>query len=69
MLLCRNFWPYLDAFKREELASKLEKKLDESSLVVIGDYDTSEAKTDELLMQHNFIPTTVKYVFTKAPKI
>ena len=69
VLLCRNFWPYLDAFKREEFASKLEKKLDERSLLVIGDYDIYEAKTDELLIQHNFIPTTVKYVFTKAPKI
>lgn len=69
VLLCRNFWPYLDAFKREELASKLGEKLDESSLVVIGDYDVHEAKTDELLMQHHFIPTTVKHVFTKAPMI
>lgn len=69
VLLCRNFWPYLDAFKREELAQKLENRLEASSLVVIGDYDMYEAKVDELLLQHNFLPTTVKNVFAKAPKI
>ena len=67
VLLCRNFWPYLDSFKREDLAQKLEKKLDETSLVVIGDYDAKAANVDELLMQHNFVPTSVEYVFTKAP--
>ena len=69
VLLCRNFWPYLDAFKREKLAQKLEDKFDESSIVVIGDYDEEDCKVSKLLMEHKFLPTAVRNVFQKGGEI
>lgn len=69
VLMCRNFWPYLDKEKQEVLAQKLEKKFDESSLVVIGNFDNEDADVNKLLMEHNFLPTSVKNVFQKSDKI
>ena len=69
VLLCRNFWPYLDAFKREKLAQKLEDKFDESSIVVIGDYDEEDCKVSKLLIEHKFLPTAVRNVFQKGGEI
>ena len=69
VLLCRNFWPYLDAFKREKLAQKLEDKFDESSIVVIGDYDEEDCTVSKLLMEHKFLPTVVRNVVQKGGEI
>lgn len=66
VLLCRNFWPYLDAFKREKLAQKLEDKFDESSIVVIGNYDEEDCKESKLLMEYKFLPTAVRNFFQKG---
>ncbi len=41
LVLCRNFWPYLDKDYREEAFEKLCKRLDETSLIVIGYFDSS----------------------------
>lgn len=54
VLFCRNFWPYLSPEKREKLATMLENKFDDTSLVIIGDYDTEKANVDKLLRNHGF---------------
>lgn len=41
LVLCRNFWPYLSKEDRNNTILELSKKLDESSLVVIGCFDDS----------------------------
>lgn len=41
LVLCRNFWPYLDKDYREEAFKKLCERLDETSLIVIGYFDCS----------------------------
>lgn len=64
VLLCRNFWPYLDTTKQELLAQKLAQKLDKTSLVAVGNFD-SECNIDKLLTKNGFIPTNVENVYTK----
>ena len=64
VLLCRNFWPYLDTTKQELLAKKLAQKLDKTSLVAVGNFD-SECNIDKLLTKNGFIPTNVENVYTK----
>lgn len=40
VLLCRNFWPYLELEKRETLLNNISKKfIDNSSLLVLGEFD------------------------------
>ena len=39
LVMCRNFWPYLDEKRAKEILRKLCSKLDESSLIVVGNYD------------------------------
>ena len=39
LLMCRNFWYYLGTDKIPEIVQKLASKIDETSLVVIGDFD------------------------------
>ena len=39
LLMCRNFWYYLGIDRIPEIVSKLAEKLDETSLLVIGDFD------------------------------
>lgn len=64
VLLCRNFWPYLDASKRILLAQKLAEKLDKTSLIVVGGFDES-CYTENLLLDNGFINCGVNHVFTK----
>lgn len=44
LVLCRNFWPYLSQTDRQETFKRLCDRLDETSLIVIGYFDTSAAK-------------------------
>lgn len=39
LVMCRNFWYYLGTDKIPEIVEKLANKIDETSLVVIGDFD------------------------------
>ena len=39
LVMCRNFWYYLGTDKIPEIVKKLSSKIDETSLVVIGDFD------------------------------
>lgn len=64
VLLCRNFWPYLDTQKQEVLAKKLAQKLDKTSLIAVGDFD-SKCNIDKLLTKNGFIPTNVENIYTK----
>lgn len=65
VLMCRNFWPYLSYKKRIELAQKLSEKFDDTSLVVIGDFDRYNGAIDELLSDNGFMGTYLKNVFIK----
>lgn len=64
VLLCRNFWPYLDTTKQELLADKLAQKLDKTSLLAVGDFDF-QCDIDNLLTKRGFVPTYVENVYTK----
>lgn len=64
VLTCRNFWPYLEPFKRELLAKKLSQKLDQTCLLVIGDFD-SQCNTPNILERNGFIETAVCHVYKK----
>ena len=44
LVLCRNFWPYLSQSDRQQTFKRLCDKLDETSLIVIGYFDTSAIK-------------------------
>lgn len=39
LVMCRNFWPYLDEKRAKEILRKLCSRLDKSSLIVMGNYD------------------------------
>ena len=45
LVLCRNFWPYLSEEDRNKTIIELSKRLDDSSLVVIGSFDDRRAIT------------------------
>ena len=64
VLLCRNFWPYIDNRRGESLAQKLSRKLDKTCLIVIGDVDY-RTSTPQLLKSNGFIETYVNNVFSK----
>lgn len=55
VLFARNFWPYLDSYEREKLASDLSKKMDSSSTLIIGDYDKMNGHVDLLLSKYGFV--------------
>lgn len=39
LILCRNMWPYLDRKTMRDTIFKMHKRLDDKSLIVIGDFD------------------------------
>lgn len=65
VLLCRNFWPYMPAQNQIELAEKLSNKLDNSSIVQIGNFDIA-AGVDKLLQNKGFKETYVKGLMKKV---
>ncbi len=68
ILLCRNFWPYLDDARRRLLIQKMQK-FDNTSLVVIGEYDTERSNIEQLLLENDFIQTHINYVYTREKPI
>lgn len=64
VLLCRNFWPYLNLETRKLLASLLSQNIGENSLLVIGSFDR-ERSTLQLLEKNGFKETFIENVFTK----
>ena len=69
VLFARNFWPYLSADERHSLAKMLSKKMDESSTLIIGDYDREQADIDTLLRMYGFEETKAVNVFEKRKKL
>ena len=65
ILFARNFWPYLACEERHELAKTLSKRMDESSTLIIGDYDKEDADIGALLRMYGFEETKVDNVFEK----
>ena len=64
VLVCRNFWNYLQSKEQIELANKLAKHLDNSCLVAIGSFDKTYG-IDKLLEQKGFKQTEIVNVFRK----
>ena len=62
VLLCRNFWPYLEAKDAANLAEKLATKMRKNSLLVIGEYDKS-FRINKMLESFGFKETDIEGVF------
>lgn len=69
VLFARNFWPYLSLDERHKLAKTLSKRMDESSTLIIGDYDREDACLDALLRMYGFEETKACNVFEKRKKL
>ena len=54
VLFCKNMWPYLSVEERHRLAKELSEHFDESCVLIIGSYDTSQLEMQELLEQYGF---------------
>lgn len=65
ILMCRNFWPYLEPHKREVLAKKISQKLDDTSLVLVGDFD-AQINVHQLLKNNGFKETGIENVYSKT---
>ena len=66
IVLCRNFWPYLDEQKSSILFDKLCKKLDKSSLLVLGSFDLSNCFSMRDILKANNYVEVYKNTFKKA---
>lgn len=64
VLFARNFWPYLSKDEIAQLAHTLGQKMDNSSTLIIGDYDR-EYGIDNILRREGFIETLTENVFEK----
>ncbi len=65
VLMCRNFWPYLSYDEKKDLAQKLSEKFDNTSLIVIGDFDCIEGAANSFLLDNGFVQSNTKNVYTK----
>lgn len=65
VILCRNVLPYLPENQRETFVKELAKRLDSTSLVVIGSFDNGH-KIDELLKANGFKHYELENVYAKA---
>ncbi len=54
IIFCRNFWPYLSPEYIDKVLLKLEENLDQSSIVVIGNFDRTTPNTAECLRNLGF---------------
>lgn len=64
VLICRNFWGYLDGKKQMELVNTLTQKLNYNSLIVIGEFDKNY-QIHQLLEARGFKETEIPCVFRK----
>lgn len=62
VILCRNFWKYLDKEKHHELAEKLYEKTKNNGLIVIGALEHKH-NIIPILLQHGFRETYVDNVY------
>ena len=67
ILFCRNFWGYISPTSRVNLANLLARRLDSSSLLVIGGFDIATS-VHQLLKKVGFERTEIFGVFRKIPK-
>ena len=54
LVFCRNFWPYLGREKTTKVLSELLQKLDNSSLIVIGEFDRTVDYVIPLFEKYGF---------------
>lgn len=64
VLFARNFWPYLSKDEITQLAHTLARKMDDSSTLIIGEYD-KEYGIDRILKREGFIETRYENVYEK----
>jgi len=64
LLVCRNFWNYLDEKNQLELIKKISKILKHTSLIAIGSFDKAYG-IDLLLEKEGFIKTSVYGLYEK----
>ena len=64
ILICRNFWAYLQPKKQIELANTISNKLDKTSLIVIGSFEKAYG-IDKLLETRGFKETEIPCVMKK----
>ena len=67
VLLTRNVWPYIPPKKQEKLAEELAARLDPSSLIVLGHFDTSNGII-QLLESKGFEQTEIYGILRKKVK-
>lgn len=54
LVICRNFWPYLDEKQSEDALRELSSRLKDNSLVVVGRYDKEWGNIHIRLLRHGF---------------
>lgn len=64
VVLCRNMFIYLEPQEQDNLIKKLAQKLDNSSTLIIGNYDFPSI--NEKLCENGFKQTHINYVFEKV---
>lgn len=71
LILCRNFWAYLGEDEIIKCTKKLHKKLDESSIILIGHYDLDNGYPPSFLTELSFDCVTdiygEEYMLKKYP--
>ncbi len=69
VVFARNFWPYLLAQERVELAQKLGERLKSNSVIVFGDFDTFGTQLDTpietLLRNVGFEDSGIRFIMEK----
>lgn len=73
VLLCRNFWPYLECEQRETLLKNISERFEDGScLLILGHYDfgatpddTDKKQLERLLKKYRFTETWLEYVYQK----
>lgn len=67
VIFARNFWPYLSSQERNKLLLNLSKKMDSSSILIIGDFDQDNTNIGMLLRKYGYVEK-LDNVFEKSDK-
>lgn len=66
VVMCRNFWRYIDKYDRETLARGISNHLDKNSMFVLGEFDSFATDIYGRFMSLGYDDSKVKYCFTKS---
>lgn len=65
VLLCRNMMIYLNENEQKALVDKICSHFDESSLIVVGEYDLMNTNIDEMFKKNSFARSRIEGIFYK----